>query len=77
MQVKIVTAGTYMNDQLRAQKCAAGDVLETREWYARQMADDGTGEIVGDTPKKPKRTKTQEKMRRSSGKSTPANPFIG
>lgn len=77
MQVKIVTAGTYMNDQLRAQKCAAGDVLETREWYARQMTADGTGEIVGDTPKKPKRTKTQEKTRRSSGKSTPANPFIG
>jgi len=76
MQVKIVTAGTYMNDQLRAQKCATGDVLETREWYAQQMAADGTGEIVGDTPKKPKRTKTQEK-RRSSGKSTPANPFIG
>lgn len=60
MQVKIVTAGTYMNDQLRAQKCAAGDVLETREWYARQMTADGTGEIVGDTPKNqsgPKRRK--------------------
>ncbi|MHB0922634.1 MAG: hypothetical protein ACYC3H_01545 [Bellilinea sp.] len=77
MQVIIVTAGTYMNDQLRAQKCAAGDVLETREWYAQQMAADGTGEIVGDTPKKPKRTRTQSGSRRSSGRSTQNNPFIG
>ena len=77
MQVIIVTAGTYMNDQLRAQKCAAGDVLETREWYAQQMAADGTGEIVGDTPKKSNRNRTQGRSHRSSRNSAPSNPFIG
>ncbi|MHB0964868.1 MAG: hypothetical protein ACYC36_00305 [Bellilinea sp.] len=46
MQIKITIAGTYMNEELRAQKCQAGDLLETREWYAQQMAADGNGQLL-------------------------------
>ncbi|HBA90863.1 MAG TPA: hypothetical protein DCZ08_03515 [Anaerolineaceae bacterium] len=90
MQIKIKVAGTYMNEELRAQKCQAGDLLETREWYAQQMAADGNGQLL--TPaedetaaaaKKAARAAAAAKKRearvaaRTAKKTPPSNPFLG
>lgn len=80
MQVKIVIAGTYMDDHLKALKCAVGDVLDTREWYAQQMVAEGTGEMVGESPKKAKSNRGQGssgRNRRNRAPQAPSNPFIG
>ena len=91
MQIKIKVAGTYMNEELRAQKCQAGDLLETREWYAQQMAADGSGQLLtpaeDETAAKAKKdaakaaaaAKKREARAaaRTAKNAPPSNPFLG
>ncbi len=90
MQIKIKVAGTYMNEELRAQKCQAGDLLETREWYAQQMAADGNGQLLIPAEDDAAAKKTAAKKREAAAKkrearaatraaknAPPSNPFLG
>ncbi len=80
IKVRIKTAGRYMDDNLRARNCAAGEVLETREWYGMQLVADGLVVNVEPVEKTaPAKSKKPAKGKAAAPKkpSGPAgNPFL-
>ena len=44
MKVKILAAGRYMGENLKAVECVEGQELETRNEYGQSLVDDGYAE---------------------------------
>ena len=55
MQIKILQEGTYNNAAGRAAKYLSGDVLDTKNWYAEELINNGLAGYMVEIPdNKPK-----------------------
>ena len=72
MKVRILKAGRYMGENLKAVECAEGEELETREAYAQSLVDDGFAEPV----EAAKAEKPKGKKKPAAKKDTP-QPKLG
>jgi hypothetical protein len=68
MLVRILTAGKYNGQNLRAQDCKVGDVLDTRQWYGENLIEGGLAEEVAPEPvEEPKKAKAAARTKKAPG----------
>lgn len=77
IKVRIKTSGRYMDDNLRARNCAVDEVLETREWYGRQLIAEGLAVEAEAKPAAKPAKKSGAKSPTAQKPADPAgNPFL-
>lgn len=82
MEVKIIKPGVYMDANLRAKTCQAGDLLDTREWYAKTLIENGCAQVIPVNTAKPAKKTAGKKSGKKSAKpadapaTAAANPFL-
>ncbi len=65
MLVRILTAGKYNGQNLRAQDCKMGDVLDTRQWYGEKLIEAGLAEEVIAPAEEPKKMKLPARTKKA------------
>lgn len=78
MKIKVLKPGKYMVEDLTAKACQAGDVIDTRQWYAKELVAEGKAMLVEEPkvePKAPVKKTPAKKVQKEKSVSV-QNPFL-